>query len=282
VLGHPIAHSLSPVLHRAAYAALGLAWTYDAYDVTEETLPDFVAGIDSDWAGLSLTMPLKVAVRPLLDFVEPMAKLLGVVNTVLVQHSGSQRTLVGANTDVHGIVAALREGGVARATRGVILGGGATAASAMAALAELGCTSPTVAVRSRARAGLVVRAASRMGVTVRLIDFDDALPGILAGADAVVSTVPSGAGVLLAEGVRGSEIAASVVLLDVIYDPLVTELSGAWTAAGGTSVGGERMLLHQAAEQVRLMTGRVAPLEDMDDALRRVLISSPARSLPPQ
>lgn len=111
VLGHPIAHSLSPVLHRAAYRALGLdSWSYDAVDVTEDGLPGFVAGLGDDWAGLSLTMPLKQTVLPLLDHVEPLAQVVGAVNTVLVQGSGSARTLVGANTDVHGIVAALREG----------------------------------------------------------------------------------------------------------------------------------------------------------------------------
>lgn len=103
VLGHPIAHSLSPVLHRAAYAALGLDWTYDAVDVTEETLPGFVAALDDGWAGLSLTMPLKQAVLPLLDHVEPLAEVVGAVNTVLVQGGGARPTLVGANTDVHGL-----------------------------------------------------------------------------------------------------------------------------------------------------------------------------------
>ena len=111
VLGHPVAHSLSPTLHRAAYAALGLdEWAYDPVDVTEEQLADFVAGLSDEWVGLSLTMPLKQTVLPLLDHVEPLAQVVGAVNTVLLQGSGPARTLVGANTDVHGLVAALREG----------------------------------------------------------------------------------------------------------------------------------------------------------------------------
>src|SRR3954465_4946696 len=92
VLGHPTPHSLSPSLHRAAYAALGLDdWRYDAFDVTEEGLPGFVADLDGPWAGLSLTMPLKQTVIPLLDHIEPLAQVVGAVNTVLLQGSGGSR-----------------------------------------------------------------------------------------------------------------------------------------------------------------------------------------------
>ncbi|WP_062202217.1 shikimate dehydrogenase [Demequina salsinemoris] len=271
VLGHPIAHSLSPVLHRAAYAELGLDWEYDAYDVTEEGLADFVAGLGPEWAGLSLTMPLKVAAMPLMDFIEPMAKLVGALNTVVVQHVGSTRQLVGANTDVHGIVAALREGGLEHVESAVVIGGGATATSTIAALGQLGCTAPVVAVRNRARAGGLVRAASRMGLSPVLVPLgtDDADASVVARAsvaDAVVSTIPAAAGAALGARLRN----ARGVLLDVVYDPLVTPLAEAWVAGGGTFVGGQRMLVHQAAEQVRLMTGHTAPIRAMEHALARV------------
>jgi shikimate dehydrogenase len=263
VLGHPIAHSLSPVLHRAAYAALGLEdWTYDAVDVAEDELAGFVDGLDASWAGLSLTMPLKQTVIPLLQHVEPLAEVVGAVNTVLVQGSGSSRVLTGANTDVHGIVAALAEGGVSRATNAVVLGGGATAASTLAALAQLGCPSPAVLVRSQARAGALMRAAHRMGVTPTFRPLDEAAAR-LTSADVVVSTLPPHAADDLAQTVT----AVSGVLLDVAYDPRPTALHAAWVAAGGVAVGGERMLLHQAAEQVRLMTGRPGPVDAMSAAL---------------
>ena len=266
VLGHPIAHSLSPTLHRAAYAALGLPWHYDAVDVASGGLQAFLADAGPDWAGMSLTMPLKVEAVPLMDFIEPMAKIVGAVNTVLIQRFADQRHLVGANTDVHGIVAALREGGVEHAATGVILGGGATASSALAALGQLGVTAPVVAVRDRSRAGALMRAATKMGVSVRFASLEDAA-ALVAHADVVVSTIPADAGA----GVGAAVTTASGTLLDVIYAPLVTPLGLAWEAAGGTRVGGERMLLHQAAEQVRLMTGRKAPIKDMDAALRAVL-----------
>lgn len=275
VLGHPVGHSLSPVLHRAAYAALGLtAWRYEAVDVTEEQLPDFVATLDASWAGLSLTMPLKQTVIGLLDHVEPLAETVGAVNTVLVQSVGASVTLTGANTDVHGVVAALREGREAAGTgtdpvarSAAVLGGGATAASTLAALAELGCTSPVVYVRSAGRSGPLQRAAHRMGVTPTVRSLDRAAAEIL-DADLVVSTLPAGASDTVADALVGQP---QGVLLDVVYAPARTALIAAWEAAGGAAVGGARMLLHQAAEQVRLMTGLPAPLEAMDAALRHAL-----------
>ncbi|WP_263730779.1 shikimate dehydrogenase [Cellulomonas sp. SG140] len=277
VLGHPVGHSLSPVLHRAAYEALGLTgWRYDALDVTEDQLADVVGALDGTWTGLSLTMPLKQTVLRLLDHVEPLAETVGAVNTVLVQPVGRTLSLTGANTDVHGIVAALREGFAAAgrdlpaAPSAAVLGAGATAASTLAALGELGCTAPTVYVRAVGRSGPLQRAAHRMGVSpvVRTLDRAGAEIG---GADIVVSTLPAGA----ADAVAGALVApAQGVLLDVVYAPARTGLIAAWETAGGVAVGGARMLLHQAAEQVRLMTGRPAPLDAMDAALRDALAAS--------
>ncbi|MFJ3407023.1 shikimate dehydrogenase [Promicromonospora sp. NPDC090134] len=288
VLGHPVAHSLSPVLHTAAYRALGLAgWAYGVHDVTEDTLAGFLEDVARDpagaWAGLSLTMPLKQAVFPLLDHVEPLAAAVGAVNTVLFTAVGGAVTTTGTNTDVHGIVAALREGlgvGPRPVAEAVVLGGGATAASALAALAELGCASARVFVRSLDRIGPLRAAVARMGVSPSFEVFDDkATTSALVAADAVVSTTPKYAAdtwaKLLTDGALGAAVAGADaprgVLLDVVYDPRPTALQSAWTALGARAVGGERMLLHQAAEQVRLMTGQVAPLAAMDEALRAAL-----------
>lgn len=293
VLGRPIAHSLSPVLHRAAYRAMGLTgWTYDAVDVGEAELAGFLDGLDGSWAGLSLTMPLKRAVVPLLDHVEPLADVVGAVNTVLL---GAVR--VGANTDVYGIVAALREGlartgpaggeGVApeglsapeglapEVTSAVIIGAGATAASALAALGELGCTTPVVLARSLGRAGAVLRAAHRMGVepVVRQLDRWDLRA--LVEQDVVVSTLPPLEADKLLADLDGAPPGGGV-LLDVAYEPSPTALSVAWAARGGVVVPGERMLLHQAVEQVRLMTGRPAPVDAMAQALDDALAAPPA------
>src|SRR5665811_83601 len=271
VLGHPIAHSLSPTLHRAAYLALGLVnWTYDAVEVDEASLPGFVAGLDGSWAGLSLTMPLKAAILPLLDHVEPLAGVVGAANTVLVRGSGAGRVLIGANTDVYGIVTALREADVTRVGTAVVLGAGATAASALAALAQLGCITPDVLVRSLGRTGAIRRAAHRMGVEPVIGLFGTAAARMPL-ADVVISTLPKhGADEVAAElgdSLRGRH-APIGVLLDVAYEPRPTALGAAWAEAGGAVVSGELMLLHQAVEQVRLMTGLVAPVDSMRAALQ--------------
>lgn len=282
VLGHPVAHSLSPVLHTAAYRALGLdGWEYEVHDVTQDALAGFLRDTGGSWAGLSLTMPLKQVVIGLLDHVEPLAEAVGAVNTVLfsvVGGTGRGRTVTtGANTDVHGIVAALREClGTRRVADAVVLGGGATAASALAAIAELGCASPRVFVRSLDRIGPLREAVARMGVSPSFEVFDDkATTSALAGADAVVSTMPKYAAdtwaPLLADLLTDTGEKPRGVLLDVVYDPRPTALQSAWAALGAETVGGERMLLHQAAEQVRLMTGRPAPLAAMDEALQAAL-----------
>ena len=160
VLGSPIEHSLSPVLHTAAYAALGLAhWSYTAIECDEAGLPALIASCDGQWAGLSLTMPLKRAVLPLLDRTEPLAVEAGGANTVVF--AGGERH--GYNTDVPGMVAALAEAGVTAPPGGTILGAGATACAALAALRATGLTSAVVLVRDRARAGDLLAAAGRLG-----------------------------------------------------------------------------------------------------------------------
>lgn len=278
VLGSPIGHSLSPVLHTAAYAALGLAgWRYGHAECDERDLPAMIAALDSEWVGLSLTMPLKQAALGLLDVVDPLAQVVGGVNTVLVQPTGASRLLTGANTDVHGVVAALQEtaGPAWAPRRAVILGAGATAAATLAALAQLGMTTSTVLARSPGRAAGLQLAAHRMGVDVQVVKWREqaAAAALLHRADVVVSTLPAGAGDELGAHLADAaiELGTHQVLLDVVYDPWPTALAGGWQARGGAIAPGWLMLLHQAAEQVRLMTGRPGPVPAMREALRASL-----------
>ena len=149
VLGSPIGHSLSPVLHRAAYAELGLDdWTYDGVVVDAAGLAGFLDGLDGSWRGLSLTMPLKRVVIPMVDSLDTWTRLSGVANTVLL---GDERRL-GFNTDIPGAMAALVERTSAPLESAVVLGGGATATSALLALVELGCTNARLLVRDPSRA----------------------------------------------------------------------------------------------------------------------------------
>lgn len=281
VIGHPVGHSLSPVLHRAAYDELGLPHTYDAIDVPDGGAPEMLASLDAGWLGLSVTMPHKHAVLAAADTADPLATVVGAANTVLVTGSGSSRVLVAANTDVHGAAQALREtraaaagGEVPTARTAVVLGAGGTAAAVLAALAELGVTTPVVCVRSQARAAGLLQAAHRMGVDVTLRRFDAAAP-LIADADLVVQTAVAGAADPVAAELTtlldGRRLRPEQTLLDAIYDPWPTDLAAAWSGAGGAVAPGWLMLLHQAAEQVRLMTGQPAPVGAMRDALTQAL-----------
>ncbi len=292
VLGAPIAHSLSPVLHRAAYQALGLAgWSYQAIECDEAGLPGLLAGCGPDWAGLSLTMPLKRAVLSLLDDAGPLVAEVGAANTVRFD-AGLRH---GHNTDVPGMITTLTEAASARSDdRGgpggrrpgpalrpgyglgltqeslqalieqgepgvMILGGGATACSALAAVRGLGASQATAAVRNPGRAGDLLAAADRLGMPVRLAPFDDPAqpaPGLL------VSTAPAGAADHYAERIGQGTLRPGCVL-DVVYHPWPTALAAAAQQAGVPTAGGFALLLHQAARQVELMTGKSAPVEAM-------------------
>ncbi|WP_424892474.1 shikimate dehydrogenase [Streptomyces sp. XH2] len=247
VLGSPIAHSLSPVLHRAAYAELGLGeWTYDRFEVDEAALPAFLDELDGSWAGLSLTMPLKRAVIPLLDEVSGTAAAVEAVNTVVFTEDGRR---LGDNTDIPGIAAALRERGVTGAASAAVLGAGATASSALAALAGICTGEVTVYVRSEARAAEMREWGERLGVAVRTEDWARAAEAL--SAPLVVATTPAGATDALAKAVPDRPGA----LFDVLYEPWPTPLAAAWDARGGTVLGGLDLLVHQAVLQVEQMTG---------------------------
>ena len=253
VLGSPIAHSRSPRLHAAAYRALGLDWTYEAVEATEATLPGLLAGLGPEWRGLSLTMPLKRAVLPLVEGHDDLVDRLGLANTVLL---GDRPRLY--NTDVGGVVAALHGAGVTRIDRGVVLGGGATAASALEALALLGAGERIVAARDPARS------AALPGVT-EVVALDAVR---LDGVDVVVSTLPGTAHAV----VPMPADAAGAPLLDVAYNPWPTLVGAAWLAAGGRLVHGLEMLLEQAVLQVRVFTAGSpdAPLQ-REDAVRTAM-----------
>ncbi|WP_149552432.1 shikimate dehydrogenase [Streptomyces marokkonensis] len=264
VLGSPIAHSLSPVLHRAAYAELGLeGWTYDRFEVDEKALPGFFDTLGPQWAGLSLTMPLKRAVIPLLDAVSETAASVEAVNTVVLTPDG-RRT--GDNTDIPGMVAALREHGIDEVEHAAVLGAGATASSALAALARICSGEVTVHVRSEARAAEMRQWAERLDVTVRIAGWDDAEQALR--APLVVSTTPAGVTDILARAVPERPTA----LFDVLYDPWPTVLAARWSAYGGAVISGLDLLVHQAVLQVEQMTGRSpAPLDAMRKAGERAL-----------
>ncbi|MBO3724942.1 shikimate dehydrogenase [Actinomyces bowdenii] len=325
VIGAPVAHSLSPALHRAAYADLGLEhWSYEAIEVAPPRLPALLDELAAPvgpgpgraiWAGLSVTMPHKQSLLALLDAIDPLARTVGAVNTVVAQRAGEGPALLaGFNTDVAGIVEAIREtrrdavppglheggprgalevlpqaGPQAAGGGALVLGSGATACSALAALTELGAGPIAVAARRHAGPGRALSAAHRMGIEIEALAWtpgdeasDAAIARRAAQSRIVVSTLPAGAADTLAPHLaprlspaRGEGGAApgagGPVLLDVAYDPWPSALAAAWQAAGGLVAPGWLMLLHQAVAQVRLMTGRAPRVAPMRAALARAL-----------
>lgn len=271
VLGSPIQHSLSPTLHSAAYAALRLtSWCYEAVHCDETELPAFVEQLGPEWIGLSLTMPLKRAALTVADEVSPLASAVGAANTLVLGSPGDPRRA--ENTDVAGILAALGEAGVDRVRAGTILGAGGTAQAALAALHELGDGAPTILVRDPARTAELRAAGDRLGVQPTICG---GLPDVeLPEADVVISTLPPGA----ADAVSNRRWVTQPVVLDVVYTPWPTPLAASALAAGCQIVSGLAVLLHQAAAQVELMTGRPAPIAQMRAALDAAVRSRSPKS----
>lgn len=271
VIGSPIEHSLSPVIHRAAWAQLGVdGWEYRRLEQDADSLPRFIGGLGGDCAGLSVTMPCKQAVMPLLDVIDPLASAVGAVNTV-VPSSG---VLAGFNTDVTGIASAIHracsQADRALPTSAVVLGARATASSALAALGELGIVTSTVAARRFGGPGSVVAASSRLGVSIDQVLWSDrdAVLRAVSGADLVISTLPAGVADPLAEHMTVRE---GQILLDVVYSPRETALRSAFERNGGIVAEGTDMLIFQAAAQVQLMTGRAPKTDVMRGALEAEL-----------
>ena len=271
VIGSPIEHSLSPVIHRAAWVQIGIdGWEYRRLEQDADSLPRFIGGLGGDCAGLSVTMPCKQAVMPLLDAIDPLASAVGAVNTV-VPSSG---ILAGFNTDVTGIASAIRracsQADRVLPTSAVVLGARATASSALAALGELGIVTSTVAARRFGGPGSVVAASSRLGVSIDQVLWSDrdAVLRAVSGADLVISTLPAGVADPLAEHMTVRE---GQILLDVVYSPRETALRSAFERNGGIVAEGTDMLIFQAAAQVQLMTGRAPKTDVMRGALEAEL-----------
>ncbi len=253
MLGSPISHSLSPLLHRAAYAALGLDWAYERFEVSAEGLPDFVAGLDSSWRGLSVTMPLKEAVLELGE-AEPVARLARAGNTLILD---APRQVY--NTDVAGVAWAVRRGTTEPVSRATLLGSGATARSVLVALAELAAETVTVVARDRAKAQSLADLGGELGIEVSVRPWGTGLPP----ADLLVSAVTAGVVDAMAE-----EVAASAaVVFDIVYHPWPTPLAQAAAQAGRTVIGGLDLLVGQALRQIELMTGRPVAAEVLYAAL---------------
>jgi len=251
VLGSPIAHSRSPLLHLAAYRALGLDWSYERIEVREHELAAFLDGLDDTWRGFSLTMPLKREALRQAESSSPVAAITNAVNTLSLI-GGSRR---GWNTDVRGVVQALRSNGIGANTSGTpalrrarVLGAGATATSVVAALARMGAAEVELVARRPEQAAELAALAARLGVVAVPLGWEHATE-VPEATDVLVNTVPGAATAQLEFSQRAR---ARVPLLEIVYDPWPSPLATAWQGAGGLVVSGLEMLLQQAVAQVRI------------------------------
>lgn len=243
VWGDPIAHSLSPRLHAAAYRALGLDWTYGRRRVDAASFAGELASLDPEFRGLSLTMPLKGRAFDVAVSRNRHAELSGAVNTLLLTDEGPH----GFNTDVAGIVADVAEQVAVPIDRARIIGSGATATSALLALAELGVQRVQVAARRPAAVALLADLGARLGVAVDDVGID-ARSGD--GVPLTIATLPGGAA--LEDTVSDALARAGGLLYDVVYGHWPTALAHAWQRRGQQAVPGIGMLVQQALRQVRV------------------------------
>jgi shikimate dehydrogenase len=260
VLGKPVAHSLSPVIHNAGYAAAGLAgWSYTAIECSEVELPGLVAGLGPEWAGLSLTMPLKEVAPAVAGEVAPVVAAAGAANTLVRRPDGSWYA---DNTDVTGMVDVLTVAGVPAKPSITVLGAGGSARAALAAAARLGAATVTVVARRPGALAELLPAAEALGVDIHGAAWAEADAHM--AVDVVISTVPAGVGDALAEAIRWQP---GTVYFDVLYDPWPTRLAAAAQNGGCLVIGGRELLLAQAVGQFELFTGVKAPADKMRDAL---------------
>ncbi|MBW9118989.1 shikimate dehydrogenase [Microbacterium trichothecenolyticum] len=261
VWGDPIAHSRSPQLHAAAYEVLGFDWTYGRRRVDVASFGDELAALDDSWRGLSLTMPLKGVAFAAASSLDRRAQLTGAVNTLLLDSGGPR----GFNTDVGGIVRALADDGVAEIAQARIVGAGATATSALAALSELGAREVEVVARRPEAAAPLADLGRRLGMTVETTPFT---ASVHEDVPLTIATLPGDAPV--PDAAADALARTGGLLLDVVYGHWPTALSAAWERTGGTARSGLGMLLHQALLQIRIFRhgDPATPLDREAEALR--------------
>lgn len=247
VLGSPIGHSLSPRLHRAAFALQGLPWHYGRHEVDEAGYASFLASLDAAWRGLSLTMPLKRVALDTLAWVDPAAAQLQAVNTVRLDEHGRR----GWNTDVPGAAAALRDAGVDRVRHVVFFGGGATAGSLLATVHGIGATRATVVLRDPAKATAMQELSSAFGIDTAVVALAEVAETVAlreADIDLVVNTIPAANGF----PTDAPDSLCRAALFEASYSPWPSPAAERWQQAGGVVIPGIDMLIHQAVLQQRI------------------------------
>lgn len=257
VIGSPIAHSKSPLLHNAAYRALGVELDYSRIEATEGDAAKLNEMLRNEpgWVGLSCTMPMKQALIPFLDSLSPRVAELGVLNTVVVHRSEDGAvTLSCENTDVDGLMMSIAAMGAHKLERVVILGAGNTASAAIMAMAEAGASHVDFVVRSVERAASAIELSEHFGMTASAILVPEFAQNV-SHYDAAISTLPPHAADGFVADLGLENLTPGTPLMDVTYDPWPSTLADAWMRNGGVAANGLTMLLYQGIGQVKLFSG---------------------------
>ena len=270
VIGNPVEHSLSPAIHNAAFQKLGLNFVYLAFRV--EAIGEAIKGLRAlgNFRGASVTIPHKVAAVSFLDSVEPTARHIGAINTIVAKGG----TLTGYNTDATGALRALRESGVELKGRQVVMlgSGGAARAIAFALGTETGIERLTIlGIDSQEREALARDLQSKTGMAVEesLLD-EGALRKILPDSHVLIHCTPMGMSPKVNEtAVPAALLHTGLTVMDIVYNPRDTQLLKDAKARGCRTIPGLEMFLHQAAAQFELWTHHAAPA----DVMRAVLES---------
>ena len=259
VLGSPVSHSLSPTIHNAGYKALGLPHEFSTIECNEASFRHVLESCDENWMGLSLTMPLKESAFTVADTVTSVAVLARSANTLLLADQ-----IHADNTDVYGIVQAVREHAAVNAHRAVIIGSGATARSAVVACNELGITSIDLIARNKRALNECGDIAQKLGIAATASDPRDV---VFTETTLTINATPAG----VADALIPALHPPAGAILDVVYYPWPSAITAHWLNSGLVAIPGHSMLLHQAVKQFQLMTGFAAPVDVMRHALEEEL-----------
>ena len=274
IFGYPIGHSVSPAMHRAAFARAGVDAAYTAWETHPDALADAIAKLrGDDYLGVNVTVPHKLAAMAHLDEIDEVAREIGAVNTIV--NKGGR--LFGTNTDAYGFLESLRveSGFDPRGADATLIGAGGAARAAAYALADAGVRSLTIANRTTERAAALASEIAKPGVSARGIGLNDlGFPNACAGSALIVNS--SSVGMLggpaeSASPVPRGAITRGCVVYDMVYNPMETPLLAQAADAGAQTVGGLPMLVHQGAEAWTLWTGQDAPVETMLEAAKAAL-----------
>lgn len=278
LIGWPVAHSISPAMHNAAFAALSLPWRYDLLPTPAEDIESALRGLEArGYRGVNVTVPHKQRVLSCLDEVSPSARAIGAVNTIVVREG----RLAGHNTDADGFLASLREGGFEPAAkRALVLGAGGAARAVVYALGQAGCA-VLIHNRTPSRAAELAHQMRRCGTgaPISAVPERHGLPGVAPDPiDLVVNATSAG----MQPAVDASPwperlpLPAHWCIYDLVYNPLETRLLARARAAGARTIGGLGMLILQGALAFQLWTGQPATLEVMRTAAKQALVLEPA------